>query len=107
METQYIFGRDGDASILKTIGDEHTDLSGFFSVSVRTDVDEITHSCVVGKKYRSAEDADGCCYDWYIITGYSRDTDRTPRTNARVDELERALAQRDEALIEIYEMLEV
>lgn len=88
METQYIFGRDGDASILETVGDEHTDLSGFFSVSVRNDVDEITHSCIVERKYRSAEGADGLCYDWYAIHDYYRDTDRTPRTDARVAELE-------------------
>ena len=88
METQYIFGRDGDAMILETIGEEHTDLAGDFSVTVRTDVDEIAHSCNVVRKYRSAEGLDGLCYDWYMISDYYRDTDRTPRTNGRVKELE-------------------
>lgn len=85
METQYVFGYDGGAMILETIGEEHTDLSGFFSVTVTTDVDETVHSCCVERKYRSAEGADGLCYDWYAIRDYYRDTDRTPTLQKQTD----------------------
>ena len=78
MDTQYIFGHDGDAMILETIGDAPSNLEGPFSVTVRTSVDEITHSCNVVRKYRSMEGLDGRHYDWYFIDNYFRDTDRTP-----------------------------
>ena len=75
--TQYIFGRNGGELILKTVGEAHTDLSGALRVTVKTDVDETTHSCTVMRRYRSAEGADGLCYDWYAIRDYYRDVDRT------------------------------
>ena len=78
MSTQYLFGHENDMAMLETIGAEHTDLRGFVSVTVRTDVDETTHSCTILEKYRSAEGIDGLCYDWYFIDNYFRDTDRTP-----------------------------
>ena len=78
MDTQYIFGHDGDAMILETIVDAPSDLEGPFSVTVRTSVDEITHSCNVVRKYRSMEGPDGRYYEWYFIDNYFRDTDRTP-----------------------------
>lgn len=90
MSTQYLFGHENDMAMLKTIGAEHSDLRGFFSVTVRTDVDETTHSCTILEKYRSAEGIDGLCYDWYAITGYYRDTDRTVRTDKNVAALEAA-----------------
>ena len=76
--TQYIFGHDGNAMILKTVGATHTDLSGHLVVVAQTDVDETTHTCDILRKYRSFEGADGTCYDVYLIGGYYCDTDRTP-----------------------------
>lgn len=90
MSTQYLFGHENDMAMLETIGADHTDLRGFVSVTVRTDVDETTHSCTILEKYRSAEGIDGLCYDWYAITGYYRDTDRTVRTDKNVAALEEA-----------------
>jgi hypothetical protein len=90
MSTQYLFGHENDMAMLETIGADHTDLRGFVSVTVRTDVDETTHSCTILEKYRSAEGIDGLCYDWYAITGYYRDTDRTVRTDKNVAALEAA-----------------
>lgn len=90
MSTQYLFGHENDMAMLETIGAEHTDLRGFVSVTVRTDVDETTHSCTILEKYRSAEGIDGLCYDWYAITGYYRDTDRTVRMDKNVAALEAA-----------------
>ena len=68
--TQYIFGHDGNAMILKTVG--------------------ATHTCDILRKYRSFEGADGTCYDVYLIGGYYRDTDRTVRTDKNVAALEAA-----------------
>ena len=90
MDTQYIFGHDGNAMILETIGDAPSNLEGPFSVTVRTSVDEITHSCNVVRKYRSMEGLDGRHYDWYFIDNYFRDTDRTVRTDKNVAALEAA-----------------
>lgn len=90
MSTQYLFGHENDMAMLETIGADHTDLRGFVSVTVRMDVDETTHSCTILEKYRSAEGIDGLCYDWYAITGYYRDTDRTVRTDKNVAALEAA-----------------
>lgn len=105
METQYIFGSDGAGMVLKTVGEEHTDLSGMVSVTVQTDVDEVTHSCRVERKYRSAEGVDGLCYDWYAISGYFRDTSKTARVAALEEEnkllREQIAAQADQA--EFYE----
>ena len=86
--TQYIFGHDGNAMILKTVGATHTDLSGHLVVVAQTDVDETTHTCDILRKYRSFEGADGTCYDVYLIGGYYRDTDRTVRTDKNVAALE-------------------
>lgn len=88
--TQYIFGHDGNAMILKTVGATHTDLSGHLVVVAQTDVDETTHTCDILRKYRSFEGADGTCYDVYLIGGYYRDTDRTVRTDKNVAALEAA-----------------
>lgn len=92
MDTQYIFGHDGDAMTLETIGSEPGELQGPFSVTVRTDVDEITHACVIVRKYRSAKGTDGRYYDWYIIDRYFRDTDKTPAIRAALVSAQRASA---------------
>lgn len=75
--TQYIFGHDGNAMILKTVGATHTDLSGHLVVVAQTDVDETTHTCDILRKYRSFEGADGTCYDVYLIGCYYCDIDKT------------------------------
>lgn len=87
MEIQYIFGHDGRAMILKTVGAEHTDLSGHFVVVVQTDVDETTHTCDILRKHRSFEGADGTCYDIYHIGGYYCNIDKTAAIGAAIDVL--------------------
>ena len=79
---EYIFGtvRRGDVEVenLKTVGAEHTDLKGFVSTSrVFTDGTSIEDKCRVLEKYESA-DADGVCYDWYLIDSHSRYMDTNP-----------------------------
>lgn len=76
---EYIFGtvwHDGvERENLKTVGDHHTDLKGLQSIG-KTYPDRIEQNTFeVVEKYLSKEDPEGKCYDWYIITGHSRDTD--------------------------------
>ena len=77
---EYIFGSNDftGEEVLKTIGAEHSDLSGF-QQTVREYPDcTITDSFFVVRKYHSDEDAEGNCYDWYTIDKHNRIIDRTP-----------------------------
>ena len=77
---EYIFGKNEQkqSEVLRTKGDTHTDMSGFCE-TVREYPDcTITDSFFVVRKYHSAEDAEGNCYDWYIIDKHNRIIDRTP-----------------------------
>ena len=73
---EYIFGRD-KTETLKTKGSEHTDLTGFQEVVREYPDCTITDSFRVVKKYKSSEDAEGNCYDWYTIEDHYRMIDRT------------------------------
>lgn len=61
---------------LKTIGKEHTDLTGEHTIERKYSDNIITDTFKVVKKYRSKEDSDGNCYDWYIISDHYRDSDK-------------------------------
>ena len=77
---EYIFGSNDftGEEVLKTIGAEHSDLSGF-QQTVREYPDcTITDSFFVVRKHHSAEDSEGNCYDWYTIDKHNRIIDRTP-----------------------------
>ena len=77
---EYIFGSNDftGEEVLKTIGAEHSDLSGF-QQTVREYPDcTITDSFHVVRKTKSDEDEEGKCYDWYLIDRHSRTIDRTP-----------------------------
>ena len=77
---EYIFGSNDftGEEVLKTIGAEHSDLSGF-QQTVREYPDcTITDSFFVVRKYHSDEDVEGNCYDWYTIDKHNRIIDRTP-----------------------------
>lgn len=77
---EYIFGSNDftGEEVLKTVGAEHSDLSGF-QQTVREYPDcTITDSFHVARKTKSDEDAEGKCYDWYLIDQHSRTIDRTP-----------------------------
>ena len=52
---------------LKTIGDEHTNLSGKFSFTDENAAGRIECSCEIKKHYYSTEDVEGKCYDYYIV----------------------------------------
>lgn len=62
---------------LKTVGQTHTNLGGF-TQTVREYTDStITDRFRAVEKYRSEEDAEGNCYDWYVITDHYRYVDKT------------------------------
>ena len=62
---------------LKTVGQTHTNISGF-TQTVREYADStITDRFRITEKYRSDEDAEGNCYDWYVINEHYRYVDKT------------------------------
>lgn len=78
---EYIYGtaRRGSVTVenLKTVGQEHTELSGY--IESRQTFDDgvvITDRCKVEERYHRAE-RDGVCYDWYIISDHYRQVDRS------------------------------
>lgn len=76
----YIFGdvdRNGvTVENLKTVGEAHSDLDGFVQ-TVREYPDSIiTDRFRVVEKYRSDEDTEGNCYDWYVIAEHYRYEDK-------------------------------
>lgn len=101
---EYVFGTvRRNASVvenLKTINDVHTELKGLQQV-VREYADNvITDSFYVAEHYRSDEDEDGNCYDWYVIQYHNRYIDKF--TPARPN-LESDIAETQDALCEVSE----
>lgn len=76
---EYIFGtvrRNGvTVENLKTRGENHIGLSGRCGITRKFADSFITDNFTVMEKYRS-EEADGVCYDWYIITDHQRYEDK-------------------------------
>lgn len=72
---------------LKTVGPRHSNLVGVNEIS-RTYIDStIVDTFFVLHKYESTEDAEGTCYDWYIIKNHSRYVDYTPKQDSTFAEL--------------------
>jgi hypothetical protein len=73
---------------LKTVGEEHSNLTGGVSITRKYADSHITDNFDVLEKYRSEEGADGRCYDWYVIDHHSRYEDRfTPGIVATEQEI--------------------
>lgn len=69
---EYIYGTNQNLEILKTMGDSHTDLSGFFETRREyADGTVITDHCRILDHFHSAEQG-GVCYDWYTIDSHYR-----------------------------------
>jgi hypothetical protein len=62
---------------LKTVGQTHTNLGGFTQTVREYTGSTITDRFRVVEKYRSEEDAEGNCYDWYVISDHYRYVDKT------------------------------
>ena len=114
---EYVFGtRDDDQVILKTVGTEHSELTGWHELERKYPDQTITDHFLILEKYDSAEDAEGNCYDWYSIDRHYRFTDRTGPVKEALsvtrEELESALAElgelfaeQDDALVELAELI--
>lgn len=102
----YIFGtnRAGEET-LKTKGSEHSAFAGFCQTVRKYDDCIITDSFFAKYKYKSSEDAEGNCYDWYIIDKHNRNTNFMPKVESILQSYKSQLAQTDDALIELYEMI--
>lgn len=88
---EYIYGfstRHGNLSEnLKTIGDEHSDLSGFISsIKEFEDGTKIEDKCRIVKKYASKE-SNGKYYDWYLIDSHYRIEDKSAQSQKNIEEL--------------------
>ncbi len=86
---EYIFGTNdySGVEVLKTVGKEHTDLIGF-QETVREYPDcTITDSFYVVQKTKSDKDAEGNCYDWYVINQHNRTVDKTKPVQMNLDVL--------------------
>lgn len=103
---EYIFGnvrRNGvNVENLKTVGEEHSSLTGNVSVT-RTFADSyITDNFAVVEMYRSEDGEDGKCYDWYVISNHYRYEDRfTPgiiETEKEITEQELALMEAEQEI---------
>lgn len=101
---EYVFSSKGGAETLKTKGSNHSGLrEGERHEVVREYPDQtITDSFTVIRLYRSATDAEGNCYDWYMIKDHYRYTDKfTPgigATEQEITELEIATMEQEQAI---------
>lgn len=94
MEHSYIYGtvrRNGELlENLKTKGSTHTDLSGYIN-SVQEYADSVViDRCLIVEKYRSAEDDEGNCYDWYVIDKHYRYVDTASPVMEDIKETKKA-----------------
>lgn len=86
---EYIFGNDSANLVetLKTVGTDHTDFTGFCEVIREYDDCTITDSFLVVEKTKSAEDFEGKCYDWYIISNHNRIIDKSKAMKKNLEQL--------------------
>ncbi len=86
---EYVFGADSysGVEILRTKGNEHTNLEGFAEWVQEYSDSTITDTFRVIRKTKSDEDEEGNCYDWYEIDRHNRIIDKTKLVSARMDEL--------------------
>ena len=95
----YIFGNRKEKEILKTRGDEYTDLSGWFEITQGDVYEHITDRCYIKRKLESEIDDSGEYCVWYEITNHYRFVDKTNylfnELTAMKNELEDALCEID------------
>lgn len=87
---EYIFGyvqRNGvTVENLKTVGDSHSHLSGFIQTVREYPDATITDVCRITEHYRSEEDGEGNCYDWYLIADHWRNMDKFSPVQVQTEE---------------------
>lgn len=92
---EYVFGTNGNIKILKTKGMEHSELTGFHQVEREYPDQTITDHFRAVRKFDTAEDGEGNCYDWYEIDNHYRTTEKHTGMEARVSAIEDALCELD------------
>lgn len=105
---EYIYGTDGDKQILKTIGPAHTDFSGFIVTSRESGGVSTVDKCKIVEHYRSEEDEEGNCYDWYEVTARDHYEDRTvaaAEDDDAIAELSEMVGSQEEAIAELSELV--
>lgn len=122
---EYIFGtiqrRGQTVDILKTVGNEHTNLTDKHEIIRKYPDCTITDVFFVVEKYLTKTDDEGRCYDWYVLDKHFRyidyfspqkekiDTDIAESQTAVCDlseELDNAIADLENALCELTEQEE-
>ena len=90
--------------MLKTKGSTHSNLKGYCQVERSYPDQVITDNFCIVRKYQSADDIEGNCYDWYEIKEHYRYIDKfTPNigaTEGRIDDLENAACEESMAVDE-------
>lgn len=98
---EYIFGtidrRGIVTDILKTVGSEHTDLTGKHEIVRKYNDCTITDVFTVAAKYLSKSDDEGKCYDWYEIRDHYRYMDYF---SPQKEELTNSISDAQNAIIE-------
>lgn len=109
----YVFGSEyldgANIDNVKTVGSEHTDYSGTVTVVRKYTDSDITDTFKAVRKYRTEEDEEGRCYDWYEITDHYRYEDKfTPqigKTEQEITDLEIENIEQEQALEETEQAL--
>lgn len=87
----YIFGTSTyngqPVESVKTVGEAHTDLTGFCETVRDYGNVVLTDHFRVLRKYHSAEDDAGRCYDWYHIDSHRREVKEVDQNTAVLDTL--------------------
>ena len=115
---EYVFGTEETNEVLKTKGDEHSDLDGYQEVVREYQDQTITDRFRVVQKTASAEDEEGNCYDWYEIDSHYRFSDKFPLdiqgteqeiTDLEIENMEMAeqLTDAEIAIMELQDRMEV
>lgn len=109
---EYVFGTKETTEILKTKGDRHTDLTGFHEIKREYPDQVITDRFCIVKKFFSADDEEGNCYDWYEIGNHNRFIDKTVPIQEALDvtevglmELAEIISSHEEAIAELAELV--
>jgi hypothetical protein len=94
---EYVFGTKKNGEILRTKGRAHSGLKGYIQAIREYPDQTVTDNFRVVRKYQSAKDAEGNCYDWYEIDHHYRYVDKAtpklPGLMAGMDETQDALCE--------------
>ncbi|MEA4922141.1 MAG: hypothetical protein VB031_02100 [Eubacteriaceae bacterium] len=89
---EYVFGRRSSGVENLLVKDmKHGDLIGMTEIKREYGDCFITDAFSADTKYKSSEDSEGNCYDWYEISDHTRTIDFTKRLEPRVSDTEDAI----------------